>query len=103
MITHNGKTLSLHLWTKEPEVVALGMSRSFIYKRVRELWWDPIKALTTPKTKRHSRIKMMADRAGMHYQTVYARLKLGWGEEDALTHPVRGYSKDKKPDNKIYF
>lgn len=113
-ITHNGKTLSYWRWVKEPEAKAIGIGRNTLYRRVNDLGWTPIKALTTPTTRfipkditfngqTHS-ISEWAKKLGVSYQLLYARQSvLGWPPEKILNEPTGPYTRDVKPKIKTYF
>lgn len=85
-----------------------GISNDIFYGRIR-IGWEPHTAATTPVlTKgqkrefvaKNRRAKLspyvnVAEANGISRQTWYARVKLGWSEEEAATLPVRVYGKQK--------
>lgn len=102
MITHNGETQCITEWAKRLNVTSM-----CILGRLRK-GWSVEKTLTTRPHEAELANRMQAtingitknvnkwiEQLGMPYYQVYARIKVGWTPEKALTTPIRKYTRKK--------
>ncbi len=99
---HDGRALTITEWAQQPEVIARGITRGGLNKRINQHGWSIENALTVAVARRAPRSPSMlthdgltltapqwSKRVGLSAYVIRKRIAMGWTPSDTLTTPLR--------------